>query len=93
MVFMNVNFGFVLDEIDGAPLPSIEFLIRFINDDVAQKSTKKGAKLKNATLKRPIICICNDMYVSSLRQLRQQAFVVNFPPIDSGRLAERYVII
>lgn len=42
-------------------------------------------------LKRPIICICNDVYDPALRPLRQIAFVVTFPPIDSARLAERLV--
>lgn len=81
----------ILDEIDGAPTPTIDFLIRFISDSVTQKSAKKGVKVKNAILKRPIICICNDMYVPALRQLRQIAFVVTFPPMESARLADRYV--
>ncbi|CAD7079095.1 unnamed protein product, partial [Hermetia illucens] len=78
----------VLDEIDGAPLQSIEFLIKFCSDNVIQKG-KKGTKTKKQILRRPIICICNDLYVPALRQLRQIAFVVNFPPLESSRLAER----
>lgn len=80
----------VLDEIDGAPTNSIDFLIKFINGTVSQKSTKPGAKEKKPfILRRPIICICNDMYVPALRQLRQIAFVVSFPQMASPRLAER----
>lgn len=79
----------ILDEIDGAPRQSIDFLIKFISDNVVAKASKKGAKEKKNILKRPIICICNDLYEPSLRQLRQVAFVVTFPPINSSRLAER----
>lgn len=82
----------VLDEIDGAPLPSIDFLIRFISGQVTEKS-KKGTNKKKFVLKRPIICICNDLYGANLRNLRQIAFVVNFQQIDNSRLAERLLHI
>lgn len=75
----------VFDEIDGAPAASIEHLIKFVT---GKEKPKKGLKVKN-TLKRPIICICNDLYVPALRSLRQIAFIVNFPPTASARLAER----
>jgi len=78
----------ILDEIDGAPAPSIDYLIRFVTGQINQKS-KKGKAGKKFILKRPIICICNDVYSASLRQLRQVAFVVAFTPIESSRLAER----
>lgn len=49
-----------------------------------------GKKPKaSGILRRPIICICNDIYTPSLRPLRQVAFIVTFPPLDSARLAER----
>lgn len=83
----------ILDEIDGAPKQSIDFLIRFISDNVVAKASKKGAKAQKNVLKRPIICICNDLYEPSLRQLRQVAFVVTFPPINASRLAERLMEI
>ncbi|XP_055837537.1 chromosome transmission fidelity protein 18 homolog [Episyrphus balteatus] len=83
----------ILDEIDGAPRQSIEFLIRFISDNVVAKASKKGAKTQKNVLRRPIICICNDLYEPALRQLRQVAFVVTFPPIASPRLAERLMEI
>lgn len=82
----------ILDEIDGAPLPSIEFLIRFVSGQVTEKS-KKGTNKKKFILKRPIICICNDLYGANLRSLRQIAFVVNFQQIDNSRLAERLLHI
>ena len=82
----------VIDEIDGAPQPSIEFLIRFVSGQVTEKS-KKGMNKKKFILKRPIICICNDLYTPSLRNLRQIAFIVNFNQINNARLAERLVHI
>lgn len=78
----------VFDEIDGAPSTSIEFLVKFISG-TAHVKKKKGVKQKANVLKRPIICICNDVYVPALKPLRQMAFVVNFPPTASSRLAER----
>ncbi|CRL05020.1 CLUMA_CG018188, isoform A [Clunio marinus] len=82
----------ILDEIDGAPLPSIEFLIRFVSGQVVEKS-KKGKNNKKFILKRPIICICNDMYGANMRNLRQIAFVLNINQIDSSRLADRLLHI
>lgn len=78
----------VFDEIDGAPPSSIDFLVKFATGKAS--SVKKGKKSsENLVCKRPIICICNDLYVPALRNLRQHAFVVNFPPTTSARLAER----
>ncbi|KAJ8915948.1 hypothetical protein NQ315_016624, partial [Exocentrus adspersus] len=82
----------IFDEIDGAPQASIDYLVKFISGTVSSKA-KKGKSEKTIILKRPIICICNDVYVPALRPLRQIAFVVNFPPISSARLAERLMEI
>lgn len=84
----------VLDEIDGAPIASIDFLIKFATEKRVtrkKKTDKKGEK--TSILKRPIICICNDVYVPALRNLRQNAFVLNFPPTSSVRLVERLMEI
>lgn len=75
----------ILDEIDGAPTASIDFLLKFASGII-----KKG---KKKVLNRPIICICNDPYVASLRQLRQQAFVINVPQTDSSKLVDRLLQI
>lgn len=91
----------ILDEIDGAPVAAIDFLVRFVSDKagVVDKSVPVGAKKKKGAggeqfvLKRPIICICNDLYVPALRQLRQIGFVVSFPPISSARLADRLQVV
>ncbi|KAJ7390212.1 hypothetical protein OS493_026722 [Desmophyllum pertusum] len=85
----------VIDEIDGAPAPAINVLLSVIkqkDSDVAPG--KKGKKKKKAgPLSRPIICICNDQYAPALRQLRQVAFLVTFPPTIPGRLATRLLEI
>ncbi|XP_014610820.1 PREDICTED: chromosome transmission fidelity protein 18 homolog [Polistes canadensis] len=72
----------ILDEIDGAPIASIEELIRFVQG----KSSSKGKTNKLKTDKegescqRPIICICNELYTPSLRSLRNVALVIAVPP-------------
>lgn len=54
----------VLDEIDGAPAASIDLLLKFING----KLTTKGKNVKeNHSCRRPVICICNDLYAPSLK--------------------------
>lgn len=79
----------VFDEIDGAPPAAIDFLIKYIQGTYIPKGAKKGKNKQATILKRPIICICNDVYVPALRPLRQIAFIVNFPQTSSTRLAER----
>uniref|UniRef100_A0A1B6D4D8 AAA+ ATPase domain-containing protein n=1 Tax=Clastoptera arizonana TaxID=38151 RepID=A0A1B6D4D8_9HEMI len=82
----------VLDEIDGAPQASIEVLVKFVEGKELRKGKGKKDSKKSGTaniLKKPIICICNDVYVSALRPLRQVAFVVHFPPTSASRLAQR----
>ncbi|KAG5874386.1 hypothetical protein JTB14_000686 [Gonioctena quinquepunctata] len=82
----------IFDEIDGAPQASIDYLVKFITGTASTKS-KKGKSQKQFILKRPIICICNDVYVPALRPLRQIAFVMNFPHTSNARLAERLMCI
>ncbi|PSN58137.1 hypothetical protein C0J52_01024 [Blattella germanica] len=76
---------------------SIDVLIKFIMG----KGTKPKKKVKGKEasggggtgMKRPVICICNDMYVPALRALRQIALIVHFPPTASSRLAQRLMEI
>ncbi|KAL7301054.1 hypothetical protein TKK_0006326 [Trichogramma kaykai] len=79
----------VLDEIDGAPAASIELLLKFIHGKLAPKGKKDKVVKNNLGCKRPIICICNDLYAPSLRPLRQMALVLNVPEISSSNLVER----
>ncbi|CDZ98631.1 DNA replication checkpoint protein CHL12/CTF18 [Phaffia rhodozyma] len=74
----------VIDEIDGATGGDTSFvrsLIRLIQDIPAKK--KAGKNIPAKLLKRPIICICNDLYAPSLRALRPFARIVRFnkPPM------------
>ncbi|XP_063790933.1 chromosome transmission fidelity protein 18 homolog [Pseudophryne corroboree] len=86
----------IIDEIDGAPTVSINMLLSLINrkDGKDAESSSEAAPLKKkkkegGLMLRPIICICNDQYVPSLRQLRQQAFMLNFPQTLPSRLVQR----
>ncbi|TKR93035.1 hypothetical protein L596_007568 [Steinernema carpocapsae] len=67
----------IIDEIDGAHVDTIKYLISVISD--------KGRH----AIRRPIICICNDLYVTALRDLRPHAFLLQLPPTNPHRLAER----
>ncbi|XP_015122752.1 chromosome transmission fidelity protein 18 homolog [Diachasma alloeum] len=85
----------VLDEIDGAPAPSIELLLKFVQG----KLTAKGKKSKelsakdNEYCKRPIIGICNEAYTPALRSLRQMAYIINVPKVSPANLAGRLATI
>ena len=61
----------VLDEIDGAPAASIELLLKFIHGKLLPKgrSAKEKGQKENNGCRRPIICICNDLYTPSLRYI------------------------
>jgi len=76
----------VIDEIDGAPGVTINYLVAAINGIQKEKKKKGGAK---GHILRPIICICNELYTPALRPLRQLALVVPFPPTLPTRLAGR----
>ena len=67
--------------------PAINMLLNTIKGETPGSNKKKN-KEKNI-LQRPIICICNDLYVPSLRQLRQLALVITFPPTVASKLASR----
>ena len=73
----------IIDEIDGAPPATINYLVSVLNG----KQTSK--KKKAMQILRPIICICNELYISALRPLKQMALVIPFPPTATNRLASR----
>ncbi|XP_032182570.1 chromosome transmission fidelity protein 18 homolog isoform X1 [Mustela erminea] len=88
----------VIDEIDGAPVAAINVLLNILDRKGPQDTESGGPvppsggrrrRAEGGLLMRPIICICNDQFVPALRQLRQQAFLLHFPPILSSRLAQR----
>ncbi|KAL1282730.1 hypothetical protein QQF64_001533 [Cirrhinus molitorella] len=85
----------IIDEIDGAPAAAINILLATLNRKDSKEGEESGAnalkkkKKKQSVLLRPIICICNDLYVPALRPLRQQAFLLAFPQTVPSRLAQR----
>ncbi|XP_015591485.2 chromosome transmission fidelity protein 18 homolog isoform X2 [Cephus cinctus] len=81
----------ILDEIDGAPATSIDILLKFIHGKLTSKSKKGKNKEEKGEepCRRPIICICNELYTPSLRALRMAALVIQVPEVSASRLAER----
>ncbi|XP_050052754.1 chromosome transmission fidelity protein 18 homolog [Dermacentor andersoni] len=77
----------VIDEIDGAPPASINVLVNMIKS--TGQPTGKKKKKDGSLLLRPIICICNELYVPALRPLRQVALMLHFPSTQKGRLCTR----
>ncbi|GAV05676.1 hypothetical protein RvY_15770 [Ramazzottius varieornatus] len=78
----------IIDEIDGAPANTVEYLVKLLKGEARTNPAKKKTKTKLG-LWRPIICICNDMYVPALKSLRQSTMVLRFPSIDRSRLVSR----
>ncbi|CAF2157148.1 unnamed protein product [Rotaria magnacalcarata] len=85
----------LIDEIDGAPAPSIQLLVDLISRMPAdsQQTSSKTKKNNSFVLLRPVICICNDLYVPALKPLRQIALILNFPRIEPSALAKRLLTI
>uniref|UniRef100_A0A2K5ET71 Chromosome transmission fidelity protein 18 homolog n=1 Tax=Aotus nancymaae TaxID=37293 RepID=A0A2K5ET71_AOTNA len=89
----------VIDEIDGAPMAAISVLLSILNRKGPQEVELRGQavplsggrrrRAEGGLLMRPIICICNDQFAPSLRQLKQQAFLLHFPPTLPSRLVQR----
>nr|XP_020136961.1 chromosome transmission fidelity protein 18 homolog [Microcebus murinus] len=89
----------VIDEIDGAPTAAINVLLGVLNRRGPQEAEPRGpaapsgggrrGRAEAGLLTRPIICICNDQFAPSLRQLKQQAFLLHFPPTLPSRLVQR----
>ncbi|XP_018496429.1 chromosome transmission fidelity protein 18 homolog [Galendromus occidentalis] len=77
----------VIDEIDGAPSQSIAVLLNMLKPEPAAEG--KSKKRKPKVLTRPVICICNDPWGPALRQLRQNAILIQVPSIQTQRLSAR----
>eukprot|EP00039_Didymoeca_costata_P029228 m.23738 g.23738 ORF g.23738 m.23738 type:complete len:922 (-) comp7536_c0_seq1:1909-4674(-) len=69
----------ILDEIDGATKAAINVLVAMAK---VEKKSGKG-KRRVQPLKRPIICICNDVYAASLRPLRKIAMEIKMDSCPS----------
>ncbi|KAI0086408.1 P-loop containing nucleoside triphosphate hydrolase protein [Irpex rosettiformis] len=84
----------VIDEIDGATgggENSSGFIAKLIQltQDKPKKRTKKGEPQVNRPLLRPIICICNNLYASSLTKLRPHTRIIRFNRPNDFRLVKR----
>ncbi|XP_064151379.1 chromosome transmission fidelity protein 18 homolog isoform X1 [Loxodonta africana] len=89
----------VIDEIDGAPTAAVHVLLSILDRRGPQEGEPRGQavpkgrgrqhQVEGGLLMRPIICICNDQFAPSLRQLKQQALLLHFPPTLSSRLVQR----
>uniref|UniRef100_A0A4W2H5N7 Chromosome transmission fidelity protein 18 homolog n=1 Tax=Bos indicus x Bos taurus TaxID=30522 RepID=A0A4W2H5N7_BOBOX len=89
----------VIDEIDGAPTAAINVLLSVLDRKGPQQAGPGGPSVPTGggrrrraeagLLMRPIICICNDPFAPSLRQLKQQALLLHFPPTLPSRLMQR----
>lgn len=78
----------VIDEIDGAgggESGFIKALIKLIQDVPAKKKSNTPAK----PLRRPVICICNDLYAPALRPLRSYARIIRFRKPQAQSLVVR----
>ncbi|EJD53229.1 P-loop containing nucleoside triphosphate hydrolase protein [Auricularia subglabra TFB-10046 SS5] len=84
----------VIDEIDGATGAGdnsghfVQKLLQLTFDKPVKKGRKKeqgGAR----PLRRPIICICNDLYASSLTKLRPHARIIRFQKPTDLHLVKR----
>uniref|UniRef100_A0A8C9GM33 AAA+ ATPase domain-containing protein n=1 Tax=Piliocolobus tephrosceles TaxID=591936 RepID=A0A8C9GM33_9PRIM len=76
----------IIDEIDGlsSSQQNIDGILKFLN--------KKDKKNKSI-IKRPIICICNDIYHKSLKELRKISKVVIVEEINKELLQTRILSI
>ncbi|KAL4246083.1 hypothetical protein ABKN59_003317 [Abortiporus biennis] len=87
----------VIDEIDGATGGTdnsggfIYKLIQLTQDRPRKKSRNKsnGNPESSRPLLRPIICICNDLYSSSLTKLRQIAKIIRFQRPNDLHIVKR----
>ncbi|XP_034834660.1 chromosome transmission fidelity protein 18 homolog [Maniola hyperantus] len=82
----------ILDEIDGAPIQTVELLVKWCTATASKKEDGKK-KSKSQPLKRPVIAICNDLYATSLRPLRPVSLIVTVGSITPARLAARLSIV
>jgi chromosome transmission fidelity protein 18 len=81
----------VLDEIDGSTKGAINVLVAMAKARANPvKTDSDGKKRKGATpLRRPVICICNDLFAPSLRALRKVALEIALPPVTTRQLTAR----
>ncbi|GMT24309.1 hypothetical protein PFISCL1PPCAC_15606, partial [Pristionchus fissidentatus] len=67
----------ILDEVDGAPVETIRWLVKTMNNNDKKK------------IRRPIIAICNNLYTPALRELRTISMIVTLGETKRTRLIQR----
>ncbi|KYK71092.1 ATPase, AAA family protein [Toxoplasma gondii TgCatPRC2] len=77
----------VIDEIDGAAAAGGEGADSVV--DVIARLVKRKDDKGKPFIKRPVICICNDLYARVLRPLREVAQILNLAAPPRNVLAER----
>ena len=63
------------------------------NENFSDDEKKTKIKEKNSIVKRPIICICNDIYAKSLISLRKEALVYNIKKVNEKKFFEKLLKI
>ncbi|XVF84667.1 hypothetical protein PTKIN_Ptkin17bG0055900 [Pterospermum kingtungense] len=86
----------VIDEIDGAlgdGKGAVEVILKMVSaerkSDFGKENNANKKGRKAASLSRPVICICNDLYAPALRPLRQVAKVHTFVQPTVSRVVSR----
>ncbi|XWS35110.1 hypothetical protein CRYUN_Cryun21dG0098100 [Craigia yunnanensis] len=86
----------VIDEIDGAlgdGKGAVEVILKMVSaerkSDFGKENNANKKGPKTASLSRPVICICNDLYAPALRPLRQVAKVHTFVQPTVSRVVSR----
>ncbi|CAH8560420.1 unnamed protein product [Heterobilharzia americana] len=89
----------IMDEIDGAMPAAVELLATAAKNVLPSTSERqqRGRRSNHPlVLRRPVICICNDLYSPSVRALRAPGIpclIIRIPSVDLGRLVSRLDII
>ncbi|XP_021290988.1 chromosome transmission fidelity protein 18 homolog isoform X2 [Herrania umbratica] len=86
----------VIDEIDGAlgdGKGAVDVILKMVSaerkSDFGRENNANKKGRKTASLSRPVICICNDLYAPALRPLRQVAKVHIFVQPTVSRIVNR----
>lgn len=88
----------ILDEIDSIDSKaSTDTIIKIVNQPLKGSQQGRGGGEGKTdgypSLSRPLICICNDQFAPSLRELRQHCAIYTLRPIEAPRLASRLKVI
>ena len=73
----------ILDEIDGIDSKAA------VNVLIKMALASLHGKQNSLAVRRPVICICNDLFVPALREFKKHCQVFTLPPPSSPRLLQR----